>query len=213
MFTGIIESKSKILEHHTSDQSLSIFIDKPKIFNDLKTGDSIAVNGVCLTLESDHPQKMKFTLGFETLKVLHLHSEENKNKFLFNEVNLERSLRFGDRIHGHLVTGHVDALGVINKKKWEDVSLVLWIRIPKVFQSWVWPKGSICLNGVSLTVNSMIKMDDSSAHNFDAFNIEVCLIPETIQRTNLSNLELNDFINIEFDYYAKAIVNYEQNKI
>lgn len=254
MFTGIIESNQKLINTNSvvnqsksvltnNFNSLTIFIQKPKSFDDLKTGDSVAVNGVCLTLESQTVDSMQFTLGFETLQVLRLNQTQQWSRFNSVPLNLERSLKFGDRIHGHLVTGHVDTLGIISKKQWVDSCLLISVQIENQFKSWVWPKGSICLQGVSLTVNSVKyqpfsdenlnenKNENTSRNNIDnknnnnidnkienvinnnRFEIEVCLIPETIQRTNLSLLQENDFINVEFDYYAKAIVNYEKNKI
>ncbi len=228
MFSGIIEEKQIItrVEVRPEDQqpenqqqvdsaneakdvsAVTIEITQPKSFDDLKLGDSIAVDGVCLTLEKLVDSKMQFTLGYETLQVLKIPSMQASQKLLGKVVNLERSLRFGDRIHGHLVTGHVDTMGVVARSQMLGGSLLLDVQVPLSYQPWVWIKGSICLHGVSLTVNQI-----QSSSKGSGLVISVCLIPETISRTNLSLFTINDLIHVEFDYYAKAIINYEKNKV
>ena len=111
MFSGIVESVQPILSTEKGHGALRISIRRPSEFNDIKTGDSIEINGVCLTVEScAEADKMTFALAAETLQVLAWTEGSN---LVGKKVNLERSLRFGDRIHGHLVTGHVDSLGKV----------------------------------------------------------------------------------------------------
>lgn len=196
MFSGIIEAKSKVLEAQALDpenpQSLvKIQIEKPVEFNDLKSGDSIAVNGICLTLEDFSPRAMQFALGHETLKVLGL---ERKN-ILRKELNLERSLRFGDRVHGHFVTGHVDSVAKVLRSEPLGGSWMLDIEIPQSLSAYVWKKGSLAVNGVSLTINEI----QNQVASF-------CLIPETVSRTNLSQTQTGDFVTIEVDGMARALV-------
>jgi riboflavin synthase len=190
MFAGIIESTNRITEVFPLNQALRIQIERPTFFDDLKVGDSIAVNGVCLTLESYNQSHMMFTLGYESLKILGWDKENLVNK----QVNLERSLKFGDRIHGHLVSGHVDSLAKVLEKTQLGESLFYRFSLPLEIKRFIWKKGSIAIQGVSLTVN---EIDESS--------FTVCLIPETLKKTNLSLLAVNEFVNIESDYLIKGL--------
>lgn len=191
MFTGIIESTQIITEVTEKDQSLTIHINKPDFFNDIKVGDSIAVDGVCLTLES-FGNEMIFTLGLETLKILNWKKETLLNK----TVNLERSLRFGDRIHGHLVSGHVDGTTKLIKRQDSGDCLLLDFQMPSNFEIYFWKKGSITVNGVSLTINEIT-----------AKAFSVCLIPETIKKTNLEKLAVNEIVSFECDCFMKGFLN------
>jgi len=122
---------------------------------------------------------MTFALAAETIKVL----EWTPDSWLGKRINLERSLRFGDRIHGHLVTGHVDSLGTVSRAELIGESFFLDVKIQKSMGSFVWKKGSITLNGVSLTVNQVQQLESGE------FVVSVCLIPETLKRTNLGDMK------------------------
>lgn len=197
MFSGIVEATSKLTQKLNLDQALRIWVQCPSQFNDLKIGDSISTNGVCLTVEEFTSETIQFCLGLETLSLL-------KKSIPFWEkipLNLERSLKFGDRIHGHMVTGHVDSEAQITKtEKVGDVWL-LHVKIPSSLKGQFWKKGSACVNGVSLTVNS-IENDELS----------FCLIPETLKLTNLSHYQVGDWINLESDYLAKAFVQFQNSQ-
>jgi len=190
MFSGIVESVMPIESSEELQNAYRIKIKKPHDFNDLKLGDSIACDGVCLTVEAFDDQQMTFALAAETIKIL----EWNPQSWTGKRVNLERSLRFGDRIHGHLVTGHVDSLGTVARAELEGESFFLDVQVADSILPYVWKKGSITLNGVSLTVNELNKN-----------TVSVCLIPETIKRTNLGDLNKGSRINVEPDYMARAI--------
>jgi riboflavin synthase len=190
MFSGIVESVQPLLNFDKKNGSVQIFVKKPSDFDDIKTGDSIAVNGICLTVESFDEKQIVFTLGAETLKIL----GDGTDQMLANPVNLERSMRLGDRIHGSLVTGHIEGLGQLLKSLAVGDSWVMQVRLPAPLSQQVWKKGSITLQGVNLTVNEV--QDD---------NIEVCLIPETMKRTNLVALKVGQLVNIETDYFVKII--------
>ncbi|MBT4760321.1 MAG: riboflavin synthase [Bdellovibrionaceae bacterium] len=202
MFSGIIEVKSKIIHTQKKDSSLVIEVQRPASFDDIKVGDSIALNGICLTVEKFDAQTIQFTIGFETLKITNW-SELDLVKL---PVNLERSLRFGDRIHGHMVTGHVDAMVSLKDKVYKGECLILKLKVPKKLEAFIWNKGSVTLNGVSLTVN-----------NFNSGVLEVCLIPETLRQTNLESYEQSDLLTLEIDNFSRAIYRYfethENNKI
>jgi len=191
VFTGIIEEKSPVLEVMEGNESLQITVVRPTQFDDIKIGDSIACNGVCLTVESFDEKKILFTIGFETLKITGWSADFFKNR----KLNLERSLRFGDRIHGHMVSGHVDAQSKLLKKEWAGDCLLLNFELPEKNRSEVWEKSSVALNGVSLTVNWIENNE-----------FQVCLVPETLRKTNMDELVENQTINIETDYYMKGLL-------
>jgi riboflavin synthase len=194
LFSGIVEAVQPILKAEKSDKLLRVWIEKPSFFNDLKTGDSMCINGVCLTLEQQTGSQLVFALAFETLNVLKK-LDVSASAWVGQKVNLERSLKFGDRIHGHLVTGHVESLGKVLRSFADGESWFLDVQIEKELLPFVWKKGSITLHGVSLTVNSV---EDSV--------VQVCLIPETQKRTNLTDIPVGDYIHVEPDYMAKAMV-------
>lgn len=190
MFSGIVESVMPIVSSQELPNAYRIQIKKPSEFNDIKIGDSIACDGVCLTVEAFDELQMTFALAAETIKIL----EWNPQSWLGKVVNLERSLRFGDRIHGHLVTGHVDSLGEVMRADLQGESFFLDIKVQPTILPYVWKKGSVTFNGVSLTVNEL--RDDV---------VSVCLIPETVKRTNLGELKAGSKVNVEPDYMARAI--------
>lgn len=190
MFSGIVESVKPILSSQELTNAFRIQIEKPSEFDDIKLGDSIACDGVCLTVEAFDQKQMTFALAAESIRVL----QWNPQSWLGKRVNLERSLRMGDRIHGHLVTGHVDSLGEVRSAELQGESFFLRVRIAESVLPFVWKKGSITLNGVSLTVNELTGSE-----------LEVCLIPETLKRTNLGALKVGDKVNVEPDYMARAV--------
>lgn len=198
MFSGIVEATSQILEAQERPGVVQIKVKKPSDFNDLKEGDSIAVNGICLTVEKFNEDFIQFALAAETLQV----TKWKASKLSGQLVNLERSLRFGDRLHGSIMTGHVDAVGTINQRLEEGESLFLWVKVPEECMKFMWKKSSVILNGVSLTINEV--KDDL---------IQVCLIPETLQRTNLKNLQTSDPINIEIDFLNRSVAHLIKDKI
>ncbi|MNK11950.1 Riboflavin synthase [compost metagenome] len=190
MFSGIVEAVMPIKSSQELDNAYRIQIEKPSDFNDIKLGDSIACDGVCLTVEAFDADQMTFALAAETIKIL----KWNPEQWLGKRINLERSLRFGDRIHGHLVTGHVDSLGIVKRADLEGESFFLDVEVADSILPYVWKKGSITLNGVSLTVNEL-------NNNL----VSVCLIPETLKRTNLGDVKVSSTLNVEPDYMARAI--------
>ena len=192
MFSGIVESVQPVLKTSSGEGVVRVWLQRPPEFNDLKIGDSVAVDGVCLTVEAFTEKEIQFALAAETLKVLKWPEASGLQGRRFN---LERSLRYGDRIHGHLVSGHVDSLAQIKDCRSVGESFFIQVSLPQSILPFVWKKGSITLNGVILTVNEL--ENDS---------IEVCLIPETQKRTNLATFKKGDFLNVEPDWMAKAFV-------
>lgn len=203
MFSGIVEARSAIVraEEIVHDKLTRIWVARPPEFSDLSTGDSVATDGVCLTVEAFDEKTIQFALAAETLAVTNWKtstSEKGARGLIGRIVNLERSLRLGDRIHGHLVSGHVDRSAEVVRV--EDIgdgagsTRIIDVEIPADLRAMVWKKGSWALNGVSLTVNSV--EGGIASH---------CLIPETLNRTNLGSLTRGDHVNIEVDVFARAL--------
>lgn len=204
MFSGIIEALGTIKSTEILDQAVRVWVTRPKHFDDVKAGDSIALNGVCLTLEPGFTSELLiFTLGAETLKVLKLGS--SAEVLTKHPVNLERSLRFGDRMHGHMVSGHVDGLAQIVESKAVGDSWWIRLKTSSLDSRYLWKKGSVTLNGVSLTVNHVEKATEETF-------LEVTLIPETIERTNLTGYQVGEVVNLEWDWMAKGLFHMLQER-
>lgn len=193
MFSGIVETQTQVLSAQKEGGLVRIRLKRPQDFNDLRIGDSVCVNGVCLTVEAFDNETMLFALGEETLRITGWSTEALTNA----HVNVERSLRFGERIHGHIVSGHVDAVGKIVSSTDAGGSRIVEIRMPEEMKSFVWKKGSWAVNGVSLTVNGI--RDDGV--------VSVCLIPETLTRTNLGSLNPGSSVNLEADMMARGLIH------
>jgi len=192
MFTGLIESKGTVLAQSAQDShNLKVRISRPSTFKDLIGGESIAVNGTCLTLTEFTPNSMDFFVSSETL---------GKTTFsalkVDDELNLERSLRMGDRLGGHMVTGHVDGVAKVTKAKKDGECFALSIQVSPEQYKFIIPKGSICINGVSLTVNELDR---------DLKTVGLYLIPETLARTNLGTLTEDSPVNVECDQTVKIL--------
>lgn len=201
MFTGIVESSAKIVYFENSDQSVyRIHVQRPESFDDLKDGDSVCVNGVCLTIVSyNHDSKvMAFDIGPETLKI----TGWDESTLLNKNVNLERSMKYGDRVHGHFLSGHVDETATVVSAAANGEAWDITLKLSENGKRYVWKKGSLGISGVSLTVNE-----------FDGQNLSVCLIPETIKLTNLTEFKPGQSINIEYDWMAKAVYEQIKNQI
>ena len=192
MFSGLVTAKSSVLEVKECESLLKLVLKRPNSFKELKTGESIAVDGVCLTLKSFDEQSMTFDLGPETLKITEWTAEKIKNKIF----NLESSLSLRDMIGGQVLTGHVDGLAVITQAKKEGESCLLTVQVSKKFKKFIWERGYLALNGVSLTVSKIKRT-----------KIDLCLIPETLKRTNLSFVKEGDSLNFEVDYMARSSIH------
>ncbi len=205
MFSGIVESFAPLIRSERGNQVTFFSLKRPAHFDDLRTGDSIAVNGVCLTLESFDEETMQFALGPETLKITGWGQfvESSHSSPSLPSFNLERSLRFGDRIHGHLLSGHVDAMGQVTSLSPLGEALEMVVVAPEEMSPLLWKKGSVGINGVSLTVNQV-----SYSNNQVVFS--VCLIPETLRRTNLGGLQAGDPVTLEADSMARALWHWQQ---
>ena len=199
MFSGIVETTASVVRATPGEAILKLVLERPPSFDDLTVGDSIAVNGCCLTVETFDAREMSFALGPETLKV----TGWSAAKLPGTQLNVERSLRLNDRIHGHLVTGHVDTLSEITGVDKTSETVQLRVAFPHNLKMFIWPKGSVAINGVSLTVNAVEDLEQTSTFTLG-------LIPETLRRTNLGELKLGSRVNLELDNMARGLVRFAQ---
>lgn len=201
MFTGIVQCVGEIIHvRELSDNSIQIDVDCKDLNNQSKNGDSISIDGICLTVESKNGDYLTFTAINETLNKTKI-----KRKEVGSKVNIEKSATMQDLVGGHPITGHIDTVGrVLNineSKSWK----ILRIEFDKKFRNLVVEKGSISIDGVSLTISNIGSMSENW--------VEVSLIPVTLSHTTLDNLVVGDDVNIEFDQVGKYIAqNMQMNK-
>lgn len=191
MFTGIIQEIGKLTHIVDKVSKKIITIECSKMQSELRIGDSIACNGICLTvfdfsinkimIEATHETSLKTTVNFWRANDL---------------IHLERAMRLSDRLDGHIVQGHVDTISTLIRKKMINQNLYLEISFDNTHRLLIVPQGSVSVNGVSLTI---AKIND---HSF-----EVALISHTIEKTHFSQLKAGQFVNIEFDIIGKYILN------
>ena len=188
MFTGIIEELGEI-KAVSRRGNLALFeVRADRVLEETAIGDSIALNGVCLTVIKKDPGILAFEVMPETLKVSNLGLLRPCSK-----VNLERSLKIGSRLSGHFVTGHVDCMGVIRKRNYINNNLAFEINCPVEFIKYIMPKGSVAIDGISLTI-----VDKKSG------SFTVYIIPHTLKNATLGFKGPSDKVNIEFDILAKS---------
>lgn len=193
MFTGIIEGIGKIekISKNTKNRSaIQMTVNLGKHAKGLKIGQSVALNGVCLTATKLSKSNCIFEMIEETTQKTDL-----GNLKPGDIVNIERSLKTGDRLEGHFVLGHVDGVGTIKKIQNKPKEVQIWFEVPKKLSKYVVKKGSIAVDGISLTVVD-IKNNLAS----------VCLIPHTIEITNFKTKNVGDKLNIETDILGKYIL-------
>lgn len=193
MFTGIIEGIGKVtkIEKKTSNRSaIKMTVDLGKHAKGLKIGQSVALNGVCLTVTGISNSRCNFEMIEETTKKTDLGNLKEGGV-----INIERSLKVGDRMEGHFVLGHVDGVGTIKKIEKKPKEIKIWFEIPRNLTKFVVQKGSIAIDGISLTVVDVQKNLAS-----------VCLIPHTVDVTNFHTRKIGDKVNIETDILGKYIL-------
>ena len=190
MFTGIVEELGQV-QNISRRANYTLFqIKADRVLADVNVGDSIAVNGVCLTVVKIERQ----TIFFEAIpQTLHLTNLDHLR--VSERVNLERSLKVGDRISGHFITGHIDCIGVIRRKNYIRQNLSLVVGIPSKFIKYCVPKGSVAIDGISLTL---------AEKRSDTFTVYI--IPHTLKNTTLTFKGPSSKLNIEFDILSKKQV-------
>lgn len=198
MFTGIIQALGSIQEIHSSSEGAQLKINSNTMdLKDTSVGDSIAVNGVCLTVTNLSESFFSTDVSNETIACTTF-SELSKGQ----NVNLEKSLRINQGIDGHLVSGHVDGVGKVSSVNNDGESIRIKIEAQTDIVKYIAKKGSICINGVSLTVNGI-----------DGSIFDVNIVPHTISSTTLGELTLNSNVNLEIDLIARYVERlYNENK-
>ena len=191
MFTGLIQAVGQVSAIKREETSARLEITSPEISAQIAQGDSVSVNGVCLTVISFDNSKFAVDVMVQTLNLTSTGSLE-----VGSPVNLELATRTADRLGGHIVQGHVDGVATVSNISADYQWTRMDISIPKDLMRYVVAQGSICVEGVSLTVGEL---------NDPADQISVWLIPETLAKTNLSKKAIGDKLNIEVDVLAKYV--------
>jgi len=191
MFTGLIQAVGEVSAIKREETSARLEISNPEIATQIAQGDSVSVNGVCLTVVSFDNSKFAVDVMVQTLNLTSTGSLE-----VGSPVNLELATRTADRLGGHIVQGHVDGVATVSNISADSQWTRMDISIPKDSMRYVVAQGSICVEGVSLTVGEL---------NDSADQISVWLIPETLAKTNLSKKSIGDKLNIEVDVLAKYV--------
>ena len=189
MFTGIIEEKGTLKSIQSDTQSARLTIRAQTVLKDTKVGDSIATNGICLTVTDMTAETFTVDVMYETLRKSTL-----KHKRAGDTLNLERALTLKDRLGGHMMSGHVDGVGTLQSIRQEGIATVFTFKAQKALMRYVTDKGSIGIDGVSLTVASA---QDTT--------FSVSVIPETKRETTLGGLTYGDEVNLEADMIAKYV--------
>ena len=189
MFTGLVQSLAEVADLISEPGGVRVVVREPDIASRATLGASIAVNGCCLTVVDVNDAKIAFQAGEETL------TRSNLGKLKPGDrVNLETSLKMGDEIGGHLVTGHIDAIGKVDERNEDAEWATFWFRVPKSLTRQMASKGSITVDGVSLT---LVDVEDE--------RFSVALIPHTLAITTLGFRQVGDTVNLETDVLAKYV--------
>lgn len=197
MFSGIVEEVGKIVSTSDTADGRRLKIGAKLICTDLKLGDSISVSGVCLTATSFNAVSFSVDASFETLRRSKLGNLKNGDK-----VNLERAVRLSDRLGGHLVSGHVDAVATVLSIRTEGFSSIIEFSAPVALEPYFIEKGSVTIDGISLTVAGL------KAASAEQFSFSIAAIPHTLEVTTLANLAVGDAVNIEADLIGKYVARW-----
>jgi len=189
MFTGIIEGLGTITGIKQSGQSGRMTINADYELDHTKIGDSIAVSGACLTVVAIGGKRFEVDLSPETIVKTTLGRIK-----IGERVNLERALRFSDRIDGHLVSGHIDGIGTIKSRNTKENAILITFQVPESIARYMIKKGSVAVDGISLTIN------DCGVNSFN-----VSIIPHTAKLTTLGFKKMSDSVNIETDMIGKYV--------
>ena len=189
MFNGIIKNTGKISKIYKKNDNCYLEISSKMKFTKNEIGSSISCSGACLTIENYNRNLVKFYVSKETL---------NKTIFKTSKsgdiINLEKSLKYGNRISGHFIQGHVDTTCSIKKILFIGKSLLINLKLLNRYNKYLVPKGSVTINGVSLTITKILK-----------YGFQISIIPQTLKLTNLIYLKERDLVNVEFDILGKYI--------
>ena len=191
MFNGIIYKIGKILKITKGNNYSEVVLKTNCKFKKSEIGSSLCCNGTCLTITKIQNNIVSFSLSQESLK------RTNFGSANFGDlINIEKSLNYGTKVSGHYVQGHIDTAGFVSNIKIQDKTWIVTFKVSKIFKKFLIVKGSISINGVSLTISAVKK---------ETFQINI--IPHTLKLTNLIKLKKNDLVNIEFDIFGKYLLN------
>ena len=194
VFTGIIQEKARLLRVKKLKDFSSIEIESSSDFmRGIKIGASVSIDGVCLTVTSINEKSLTFDIIVETLKVTNLSNLE-----VSDQVNLERAARFGDEIGGHIISGHVSGTVKISKIEKTTNNHILSFKTSNDLIKYIFPKGYVSLNGISLTIGEVNRVDNT---------FTVYLIPETLRITTMQDKNIGDMINLEIETQTKNTVD------
>lgn len=189
MFTGLIEDVGRITAFERKGSAAVLGVSSALPVDDVAIGDSVAVNGACLTVISKNRDIISFDISPETI------SSTTFDKIrVGNRVNLERAMRLGDRLGGHIVTGHIDCIATLSKTAISSANRILEFTMPTEHARYLVRKGSVTIDGISLTVN-----------NVSSYGFAVNIIPLTQKKTTLDDLKTGDHVNIETDIIGKYV--------
>lgn len=189
MFTGLVQSLGEVRRLEPAGPGVRLVVREPAVAQRCKIGDSVAINGCCLTVVSVDGAELSFDAGSETLQRTNLGRLQPGDG-----VNLETSLRMGDPLGGHLVTGHIDAVGTVDAREDDADWSTIWFRAPAALMKQMASKGSIAVDGVSLTLV-----------NVESLRFSVAAIPHTLRVTTLGRRRAGDEVNLETDVLAKYV--------
>jgi riboflavin synthase len=198
VFTGIVEEVGRVVRAEEAGGDLRVAIEAHAVLEGLKLGDSVAVSGCCLTVVALAERGFAVELSQETV------AKTAPRWRAGARVNLERALQLGGRLGGHLVSGHVEGVGVVQRVQREPGAYVLTVRAPQALARYLIPKGSVTVDGVSLTVVD-VGGPGGSAPELAATDFTLWLIPHTLAVTTLGELEVGDRVNLEADLIAKYV--------
>ena len=204
MFTGIIEHLGVLESLSTNENGGRVIIHAPGLAKSLAVSKSIAVNGCCLTITTVDGDRFSADLSLETLRKTSFGADSSSSLRKGTRVNLEQPLRAGQEFGGHFVLGHVDAVGRITNLNPEAAGSASWtlqVQVPKDFARYIIPKGSITIDGISLTVA-----------NFSDGVVDIAVIPYTYEHTNLRDRQPGDPVNLEADVLGKYIERYLESR-
>jgi len=190
MFTGIIDNIGIVKEK--KGNNLYVELSNKEEYKDIIEGESVSVNGVCLTVEEFDGKIIKFFVSKETYEKSNIRDIKSNNF-----VNLERAMKIGDRLSGHIVQGHIEGEGIFIRKLKRGKNFRFVFKIPENLKKFIIRKGSIAINGISLTIADI-----------KGLNIEIEIIPFTVENTNLKYLKPMDKVNVETDIIGKYIYNW-----
>lgn len=198
MFTGIVNGTAEVVSINKGKNFYTYtVIFSPYLLKNLKIGDSIAHNGCCLSVKNIDNFYVSFDIMYITLESTNLGSLK-----IGDYVNIERSLKYGDEIGGHIISGHIMDTVVITKILKIDKNYILWLKIKKYLMKYIFYKGFICIDGISLTIGDIIKNEFC-----------ISIIPETLSSTTIGYKKIGQLLNVEIDFYTQTIVDTTQRLI